>query len=256
MSEHPLPTDLQVSNERRGAVEQAVSYLTGLIDLRRVRPGDRLPSAAVLAAEVGVSRPAVLQALKLLASQGRVIVRSGRGGTWVAGHEAENLDVRLARAWENRDRIIQMAHLREMLEAGAARLVAERGGDPAALADARRLAADMRERDFVDVELYRSLDTDFHLAIGRATGMPLVESFVAMCRREVSAAFDVMNVPQDRKRSSDDEHDELLDAIEARSGDRAAEIARRHTSTTTRLLESVLAGATPAFTNPTNGAKR
>lgn len=248
MADAAFPPDLIAAHERRGAVEQTLSHLESMLDLRTVRPGERLPSAAELAKAIGVSRPAVLSALKILASQGRVVVKPGRGGNWVTEHQPDNLDARIARAWEQRDRIIQMAHLREILEPGSARLAVTRQCmTPEQLADARRMAAEMRRLTWDDVESYRALDTELHLLIAHATGMPVVESFVAMCRREVAAAFDVMDVPPSRKKSSDDEHDALLDAIEAGDADAAAAVAHRHIQTTTVLLERVLAnGRGPA----------
>ena len=259
MADAAFPPDLIAPNARRGAVEQTLSHLESMLDLRTVRPGERLPSAAELAKEIGVSRPAVLSALKILASQGRVVVKPGRGGNWVTEHEPDNLDARIARAWEQRERIIQMAYLREILEPGSARLAVEQKAMTLdQLATARRLAAEMRELTWEDVETYRALDTELHLLIAHGTGMPVIESFVAMCRREVAAAFDVMDVPPSRKKTSDDEHDALLDAIEAGDADAAAAVAHTHIKTTTALLEKVLsAGRGPRRQpNGSNGSNR
>lgn len=247
-SAHPsLPAALTLTppldaNERRSAVQQAQRHIESLVDLRRVKPGQRLPSSAVLAEQVGVSRPAVLQALKILADQGRVIVRPGRGGTWVTGHAPDNLEARVARAWEQRETIIQMSYLRQMLEPGVARMVAERGMPAEMMAEARRLAAAVRPSDSNTRDETRACDTELHLLIARATGMPVVESFVSLCRREVAAALDVMSWNTDRAHAYSDEHDAILDAIERRDPVAAAELAFRHVATTTAQLESVLMG--------------
>jgi DNA-binding FadR family transcriptional regulator len=235
---------LDATTERRSAVQQAEFHIASMIDLRRVKPGERLPSSAELASQIGVSRPAVLQALKILGAQGRVIVRPGRGGCWVAGHDPDNLESRVARAWERRDTIVQMAHLREMLEPGAARLVAERGMAPDLMAEARELARRIRESDESEREQQRAWDTALHLLVARATGMPVIESFVALCRREVAAAFDVMTWTEDRKNTYAGEHDALLDAIERRDPEAAARAAHTHVSTTTTLLAAILGGPT------------
>lgn len=237
------PFDLTANNERRSAVQQAQLHITTMIDLRRVSPGGRLPSSAALAEQIGVSRPAVLQALKILADQGRVIVRPGRGGTWVAGHAADNLEARIARAWERRDTIIQMAHLREMLEPGVARMVATTGISPETLAETRRLAAAIRGSDEGNREVHRGWDTELHLLIARATGMSVIESFVTLCRREVSAALDVLPFSTEGHERSNDQHDAILDAIERRDPQAAADAAFRHVATTTSVLKGVLFGA-------------
>ncbi|HVL81265.1 MAG TPA: FCD domain-containing protein [Actinomycetota bacterium] len=229
-------------NGRQSAVDQARTYIEALIDLRRVKPGDRLPSAAAFADEVGVSRPAVLQALKILEAQGRVIVRPGRGGTWVAEHEPENLDTRLVRAWEHRDTILQMAVLREILEPGVVRLVAERGMSAEHTRAAEDLLAQMEACEPYDVEGYRGRDNEFHLLLARATGLKLIESVTMLCRAQVAAAFDVMEVPEDRRTRSDAEHREIVKAIKDGDADVAAEVVRRHVGETTILLQEQLSG--------------
>ena len=42
-----------------GSTEQVVSYVRGLIERGRLRPGDQLPAERDLAHQVGVSRPTV-----------------------------------------------------------------------------------------------------------------------------------------------------------------------------------------------------
>lgn len=242
MVEPMLPPQLSEPNERRSAVQQAQRHIESLIDLRRVKPGQRLPASAVLAAQVGVSRPAVLQALKILGDQGRVLVRPGRGGTWVSGHAPDNLQARVARAWEQRETIIQMAYLRQMLEPGVARFVAERGMSPELLAEARRMSAGVRPTTNANRDERRACDTELHLLIARATEMPVVESFVSFCRREVAAAFDVMTWSDERAETYSDEHEALLDAIERQDATTAAELAYRHVAETTAQLETVLMG--------------
>ena len=239
--------DFNLGNERRGAVEQACVHISSLIDLHRVQPGGRLPSAAELAQQIGVSRPAVLQALKILSAQGRLIVRPGRGGTWVTETAATDHTARRAEAVAHRDRIIQMAHLREMVESGVARLVAERGMAADLMEEARQLVQTMKALPEGDDDSYHALNTEFHLLIARGSGMPVLESTVAMCRREVAAAFDLAEIPRDRRKESDREHVQLLDAIERRDSARAAKVAQAHVGTTTRLLEKVL-GRRPAST--------
>ena len=192
-------------------MQQAQRHIESLIDLRRIKPGGRLPPSAQLAEQAGVSRPAVLQALKILGDQKRVIVRPGRGGTWVAGHAPSNLQARVARAWEHRETIIQMGYLRQMLEQGVARRVAERGMSPQMMVEARRMSAGVRPENNPDREERRACDTELHLLIARAN--------------EYS-----------------DEHEALLDAIERRDPDAAADIAYRHSGETTRQLEAVLLG--------------
>jgi GntR family transcriptional regulator len=60
-------------------------WLTGVIGKGALVPGDKLPREEILAAELGVSRMTLRQALAALERQGTIVRRPGRqGGTFVA----------------------------------------------------------------------------------------------------------------------------------------------------------------------------
>lgn len=228
--------------QRRGAVETAERYLNSLINLRKHKPGERLPTASELSKQCGVSRPAVLQAMQILQSQGRIRVKPGRGGVWIRESLDDNLDARIARAWENRETILEMSELRSILEPGAAQLCATRGVTPQHLNQMKALIDEMAVTSFTNFDHYRGLDNEFHVLIGRATGLKIVEQMVTMCRTEVAIGFDAMEVPTSRKQSSDEEHLDIYDAITKRDGRRAHVITFKHIALTTTLLREVLEG--------------
>jgi DNA-binding FadR family transcriptional regulator len=91
--------DVDVASPRKiRAADKALTHLHRLIDLRRVLPGELLPSAASISAEIGVNRMAVLQAFQMLQSDGLIHVRPGRGGARVVGRDERPQSQRLARA--------------------------------------------------------------------------------------------------------------------------------------------------------------
>src|SRR3712207_1371234 len=59
--------------------ERIIEHIRGEISSKKLRPGDRLPPEAELARALGVSRPTVREALKVLESQN--ILRSSTGPT-------------------------------------------------------------------------------------------------------------------------------------------------------------------------------
>ncbi|WP_320060596.1 FadR/GntR family transcriptional regulator [Tessaracoccus defluvii] len=68
-----------------GGFESVLEYLTGEILGGRVPPGSRLPNERELATQLGASRSAVREALKVLQAQGVVTSHTGpAGGTRVA----------------------------------------------------------------------------------------------------------------------------------------------------------------------------
>lgn len=239
----------------RSAVDQALLYIVSLLDLRRFSPGDRLPPAADLAESAGVSRPAALQALRILADRGRVIVKPGRGGTWVTENDSGNLSSRLARAWEMRHQILQMADLRTVLEPGVVDLLARRGIATDDLNAAYELASIMEGTDADEVDDYRALDNEFHLLLARATRVPAIERAVTVCRIGVAAAFDVMEVPPDRITRSNAEHDQILKAIVGKDPSTARELMYSHVSESAELLRRELARDQPPTGERTRRAR-
>jgi GntR family transcriptional regulator len=70
---------------------QAEEYLHSLIERGAFQPGDQLPSEADLAAQMGISRPTLREALSNL-EQGGIVVRKHGVGTFVAPHYSLQLE--------------------------------------------------------------------------------------------------------------------------------------------------------------------
>src|SRR5262245_20715185 len=60
--------------------EAATVHLTEAIERAGLRSGDRLPNEGALAAELGISKPTLRQALRVLELSGLVEVRRGKAG--------------------------------------------------------------------------------------------------------------------------------------------------------------------------------
>ncbi len=64
----------------RKAYEQVADQLLAMINSGELKPGDRLPSEAELAADFGVSRTTVREALRILATRNLIHTRKGMAG--------------------------------------------------------------------------------------------------------------------------------------------------------------------------------
>jgi DNA-binding GntR family transcriptional regulator len=129
----------------------------GIID-RRLPPGAPVTEAA-LAAQLGVSKTPVREALLRLKDAGVIEPNGRRGGRVVQRSEAA-----IRRAYE----------VREALESYAAGRAAERA-DAAAVAGLRELAERSREHARAnDVPAFVEVDGSFHAAIGAAAANPLL----------------------------------------------------------------------------------
>ena len=139
-----------------------------------LKPGDRLPAERELAAELGVSRPSLREAIQKLASKGMVQSRQG-GGTFVTAV----LESSFSDPWQDmmgkhpslRE---DMLEFRRMLEGQAAEWAAER----ATSADLQRLeqnfAALRAAFESDDAEKRFAADIAFHQAVGDAAHNVLI----------------------------------------------------------------------------------
>lgn len=87
MHEMPSPESPLSSIQRLDVFREVLNRIDLYIESNRLRPGDRLPGDRDLATALGVSRPLVRQALKVLEGLGRLEARQG-SGTYVSedGH--------------------------------------------------------------------------------------------------------------------------------------------------------------------------
>lgn len=187
-------------------LRQAVAdEIHGLITSGELKPGERLVEDR-LAARLGVSRNPVREAIRLLESTGLVEVLPRRGAY------VTSVDV---------DDIIQVLHLRAVLEGYAAACAAERRtpDDVKAIRHwIKEGRAATRAGDIVrSAECHRS----FHLEIERVAGNRYLVEVSEPLRNRTELVFSLLI--EQRGRITWSEHDEIVTAIDA--GD--PEAARR-----------------------------
>lgn len=139
-----------------------------------LKPGDRLPPERELAAELGVSRPSLREAIQKLASKGMLQSRQG-GGTYVTNRlESTFLDPWQEMLGAHPTLREDLLEFRRMLEGQAAEWAAERATDEdlTRLTQAFDAMNDAFEAD--DLDRRSGADITFHQAIGEATHNALI----------------------------------------------------------------------------------
>lgn len=185
----------------------------------RWRPGERLPSEAALARELGVGRSSLREAIQLLGRDGLLVVRQG-AGTFAADDPplpdtaglTRNQDARTAQL-VRRARIVEVYQVRRALEVEAARLAAEnaRPDDVEAL----KRALDRRQRSVGgDTAAFVDADTEFHRCVVAITGNSLLLALFDQFREPLAHALAAL-VDQEPLPDTADEHAALFDAISA-----------------------------------------
>ena len=188
-------------------------------------PGANLPHEQSLLERFGVSRTVLREALKTLTAKGMIVAKT-RIGTRVLDPVRWNFFDPDVLAWKvslgmDLDFRLNLAEIRGALEPAAAALAAKRRTKQDILALRAAIAA-MRaqttERGFAVADL------EFHMAVGAASGNPMMRSIASVIEAALIEAFSLS--PPVRtdvlKKRTVDEHETIVDAIEARDSEGAA----------------------------------
>jgi len=166
-----------------------------------------------LAEELGVSRTPVREALRRLAAEGLVEMRTNRGAR-VADVDQAGMRV----SYE----------ARTVIEPGAARLAAGQRVE-APLARMRAALAAQR-RSVRNVQRSFEANREFHLALAAASGNEFLSQFAERLwvARIGETIYERQVETQERMLLDVREHEQILEAIEAGDGRRAESLTRRH----------------------------
>ena len=219
---------MQVVNQTRPRVHQnVVAELARRILSGDIPAGGMLPSMQDLSDELGVSRSAMREAIKVLSAKGMVEVKP-RTGTRVRPRSGWNLMDPELLSWcgpaLDYNLLKSLLKCRQLIEPGAAAMAA-------ANANAGQLA--MIENAFLRMKAATSLadrlqaDLDFHVSVLSASGNIFLEQWGSAISSVLLAAFRIST----ETAPSDDEafgvHAEVLEAIRLRNEPRADRAMRR-----------------------------
>jgi DNA-binding FadR family transcriptional regulator len=144
-------------------------------------PGDALPNEEQLCRELGISRTALRESVKVLAAKGLVESRP-RIGTRVRASESWNLLDPDVLAWRcatspGPEFLLQLNQMREIIEPASAGLAAQQRTS----AQLRRIEDAYAAMDAsTDIDAWVRADLDFHIGILDATNNPLLLPLGAM----------------------------------------------------------------------------
>ena len=194
-----------------------------------LKPGDRLPTEAQLAATHGVSRSVVREAVHQVKSRGLLRSRQG-SGVYVAPPPANQALAFDPTVLESVEAVVQVLELRRVIEGEMAALAAERITRTQLAGLRRALAAidtaSQAGHDAVDEDL------SFHRAIGEATGNPQFGRMLGFLEQYLREAMRVTRGNEARSNSwmqqVRSEHRAIVDAIAAGDGAAARRAAISH----------------------------
>ncbi|KUL52848.1 FadR/GntR family transcriptional regulator [Streptomyces sp. NRRL S-1521] len=154
---------------QKGTVTQrAIEQIKALIGEGRLEPGQRLPTERELAAQLGISRSSMREAIRALTVMGVLEARHG-SGIYVTQLEAEDLleTFGVVADFSRGPRLVELLEVRRVLESTATALAAARVTADQ-LADVEKHLAAMNATD--DPEEILAHDLAFHRTIALAAG--------------------------------------------------------------------------------------
>lgn len=232
---------------RRPVYAKIVETIQELVRSGELAPGDQLLPERQLAEKLGVSRSSVRAALAILAGMG-VIEISPRDGAYVRKREWADAVGPLAQVmFQERMNVYHLLEVRQIVETQAVRLAAQRADatDVERLRElSRRVAEDIRLRREADES-----DTKFHLGLVEAAKNPLLLEVMEALVIPMTELYG----PTRRRMLSDpavaprfaEEHERIIDAIEAGDADAASRIVEQHIQRAVRHVDAELDATEP-----------
>lgn len=216
-----------------------LDFLTGEILSGSVGPDARLPNERELAAQLGVSRSAVREAIKVLQAQGVVTSHAGPGrGTRVATGQGAALG-RMLKLHVALDAISfdEVTETRVVLERAAATAAVERVDDEA-IAGLEAMLEQMR--GVTDPAAFNELDTALHVSIAGLGANRLIRDVTVAIReavaRPILVAEEALPDWEAVRAQLNVEHDGIVEALRQRDGALAAERVEAHIRQAHRAL--------------------
>jgi len=231
------------------AFEETVERLLTVIKLGLIAPGERFPPERELAAQLGISRLTLREAIHELQQAGYVESRRGRfGGTFITYTRPAPTVGELRRlALEHGDKLTDALTFRFAVETGAAEVLAQQLADPGShpaepgAPDQREvLLARLHDVNMAGPQDYRRLDTVFHLSIAELTGSSMLAAACTDARMRLNDLLNAIPVLKLNITHTAVQHAAIVAAILAGDPERARKAVAEHLAGTGALLRGFL----------------
>ena len=182
--------------------EAAIEHLTEAIEHAGLRTGERLPNEGALAEQLGISKPTLRQALRVLELSGLVEVRRGKsGGIFVATDLVPSVAIFTAVKLEE-EAAIDVLRARRVLERAVAQ-EAMRVATPADLVELER-TVELLERHLGERASVMRADAMFHRALVRGCRNETIQAAMRGVGRGLAPIRDAYSggVPTTARRST------------------------------------------------------
>ncbi|MCG7600128.1 GntR family transcriptional regulator [Halomonas sp. McH1-25] len=197
---------------RAGLVEKVADYLREHIVMDHFQPGQRLPERT-LAEKLKVSRTPMREALKILATEGLVVISPHRGAVVADVSPAD---------------MKEKAYVLSVLEQAAAELACVKASDDD-IAELQALHFEMKAAFLRrDRQNYFRLNQEIHNRIVSLSGNASLVEIHANLSRQLYRVRYLSNQKNDKWSVAMEEHEAIMAAMEARDAERIGRELRNH----------------------------
>jgi len=212
---------------------QAAEQIFSLIKRQQLRRGDLIPPERDLAAQLGISRNSVREALVALEMMGVITIKRSTGAV-VQSLAFPSVTERAVMPGTNPDALIgNLIEIRVILEPEAAAMAAERR-KPEDVAMLRRIL-DRSAANLDDIDIQLQCDAEFHLGLSVTARNDVLLRIMASVGDLFEASRRWTLSIEGRTTVSLEQHRLVLQAVEERDVDAARAHMREHLASVVRL---------------------
>jgi GntR family transcriptional repressor for pyruvate dehydrogenase complex len=219
--------------------ESIVQQIQQLILNGELKPGDKLPPERDLSDRLNVSRTSMREALRALEMMGYLHSKVGTGGgTYVRAITLDNMISPFSQLLLRNDEfIVELLELRLFIEIEVARLAAIRRTEEDL--DNMQTAIQQMENEIESGGTGLYGDNAFHRSLATAANNRVIQQLLIMCGDllEVEREEHLAGTKGEPIRASN-QHKEILEAIENKDDEKAAQIMSSHIHRISRVIKS------------------
>lgn len=225
-----LKTSIQTG---QSVVERVISQLTNAIISGELKPGDRVPTEAVLSETLQVGRNSIREAIKILVSFGVIYIKRPDGTFVSESYNQKMLDPMLYGIILQKDAAEDIIELRKVLDIGILQVAISKLSNEQInqIEEELKKLIDIIHEDHIEVELVLEADIIFHMAIVKAIDNELLESMYNYVDRiTIPSRTRATNLILDSQKISDfvKLHEEIIDLIRNKDVLKISDIVEEH----------------------------
>lgn len=214
---------------KKKLAESVLDEISRMVESGELKEGDKLPNQNELAAQLGVSRPSLREALKILEDIGAIEQRPKYGTVFKGRSQILYSSHLTPPLLEDEAAVIELIEARKFIEMACVELAAVKATDRE-IEELGRLVEKMEEMlDRAKMDQYAEHDITFHYSIARASGNRFMHHLFVSNRRLmehiIEDGFRLLPGMFDRSRRY---HQGIYQALKARDKAKAVEIMGEH----------------------------